>query len=177
MLIQKIGSVHGRFQPFHNEHLDYILEAKKRCDFLWIGLTKYDRENLTNECSHRELDSSNPWMYSERVMMIRLALLEAGIPLSKFAFIPFPIDDPHKISLYIPENVICYTTIREMWNIEKIKRLEKYGYQVYVLKEDYSEDRLQGTNIRELIRNNNPSWTTMVPKAVSNFIISLNKKI
>jgi len=38
----KTGSIHGRFQPFHNEHLDYVLRALDRCDFLWIGITQYD---------------------------------------------------------------------------------------------------------------------------------------
>jgi cytidyltransferase-like protein len=35
-------SAHGRFQPFHNGHLEYVRAAKERCDFLWIGITKYD---------------------------------------------------------------------------------------------------------------------------------------
>ncbi len=36
------GCVHGRFQPFHNGHLEYVLAAQSRCAFLWVGITKYD---------------------------------------------------------------------------------------------------------------------------------------
>ena len=46
-LIYEQGSVHGRFQPPHNGHLEYILAAKVQVKFLWIGIARYDiRENL-----------------------------------------------------------------------------------------------------------------------------------
>jgi len=54
------ASVHGRFQVLHNDHLEYILEAKKRCQHLWIGITKYDIDHLNPLGRHRERPESNP---------------------------------------------------------------------------------------------------------------------
>ncbi len=34
------GCIHGRFQPFHIEHLEDALAALDRCGFLWIGLAE-----------------------------------------------------------------------------------------------------------------------------------------
>lgn len=35
----KTGVVHGRFQPLHLKHMEYILAAKMRCQKLYIGIT------------------------------------------------------------------------------------------------------------------------------------------
>ena len=37
-----IGVVHSRFQPFHIRHLDYVLTAIDKCDFLYIGIANPD---------------------------------------------------------------------------------------------------------------------------------------
>lgn len=37
-----IGVVHGRFQPLHLKHMEYILAAKVRCRKLYIGVTNPD---------------------------------------------------------------------------------------------------------------------------------------
>ncbi len=56
------GSVHGRFQPFHNEHLEYVLAAQRLCDYLWVGITKYDITSTDSNLlgRHRERPESNP---------------------------------------------------------------------------------------------------------------------
>jgi nicotinamide mononucleotide adenylyltransferase len=42
-----IGVVHGRFQPFHNGHLEYVLSAKQKCDFLYVGIAMWGSPTLT----------------------------------------------------------------------------------------------------------------------------------
>jgi len=32
--------IHGRFQPFHNGHLEYMRGAADRSDELWIGILR-----------------------------------------------------------------------------------------------------------------------------------------
>jgi nicotinamide mononucleotide adenylyltransferase len=69
------GSVHGRFQPFHNEHLEYLLAAHRLCTFLWIGITKYDLDNEVSPLGRdREKPENNPLSYFERVSIITEAL-------------------------------------------------------------------------------------------------------
>ncbi|MBP3706729.1 MAG: adenylyltransferase/cytidyltransferase family protein [Clostridia bacterium] len=37
--MEKIGVVCGRFQIFHNEHLQYVMAAKEKCEHLIVGIT------------------------------------------------------------------------------------------------------------------------------------------
>ena len=46
-----IGVVHGRFQPLHLKHMEYILAAKMRCRKLYIGITNPDNLH-TRESVH-----------------------------------------------------------------------------------------------------------------------------
>jgi len=38
--------IHGRFQPFHNGHLEYMRGAADRSDELWIGITNPDQARM-----------------------------------------------------------------------------------------------------------------------------------
>lgn len=170
------GSVHGRFQPLHNAHLDYILEAKKHCDFLWVGITKYDTasEHLNPLGRHRERPEANPLTYFERLNIIRAALIESGIPPAEFAFVPFPIEMPAALPLFLPRNITCFTTICEDWNREKIRVLEAAGYTVEVLWERIPK-AFSGADIRESIAKGTDDWKRLVPpatvKAVDNLAL------
>ena len=33
------GMIHGRFQPFHTGHLEYLVAAAARCERLVVGIT------------------------------------------------------------------------------------------------------------------------------------------
>jgi nicotinamide mononucleotide adenylyltransferase len=160
------GSAHGRFQPLHNEHLEYILEAKSRCGFLWIGITRFDTssEHLNPLGRHRERPEANPLNYYERLTIIREALLDSGVPPSDFTFVPFPIETPAALPVFLPKHIVCYTTICEEWNKEKIRLLQSEGYKVEVLWERMPK-RIQGTDIREWIANGEQRWKGLVPPA------------
>jgi nicotinamide mononucleotide adenylyltransferase len=169
-----IGSVHGRFQPLHLEHLDYLLEAKLRCDFLYIGLTAFDMRTIRGpaESPHRKFGASNPLTYFERTRMIHDALVEANVPASTFAFTPFPIDDPDQLPCFLPTTVTSFTTICDEWNRRKIDLLSRAGYPVVVVREREPPTLRAGT-IRDLLRRDDDAWTTMVPAAVARHLLSL----
>jgi cytidyltransferase-like protein len=38
----RLAAVHGRFQPFHVGHLEYVMRAAELCDLLYIGVTNRD---------------------------------------------------------------------------------------------------------------------------------------
>lgn len=167
----KIGSIHGRFQPFHNEHLDYALAALELCDYLWIGITQYDIEEL-KKCQASPVRSSltaNPLTYIERVKIISDALKDADVDASKFGFIPFPIDEPDKLYQFVSQNTVCYTTIREEWNRAKINRLVDAGFHVHVLWENLGDKSVSSTLIREYLSKDDPRWMAMVqPSTIEN---------
>ena len=158
------GSVHGRFQPFHNEHLEYVLAAHRACEFLWVGITKYDLDLETSPLGReREKPENNPLSYFERVTIIGEALVEAGLQRSAFSFVPFPIEHPTKLKQFLAPSVPCFTTICEEWNREKIKVLEAQGYTVRVLWEH--DKNVTGRNIREQIISGDRGWRQQVPNA------------
>lgn len=160
------GSAHGRFQPFHNEHLQYVTAAHRSCKFLWIGITKYDIDAEVSPLGReREKPENNPLTYSERISIIADALNDVGIQRNSFAFIPFPIEHPQKLKQFLSTSVLCFTTICESWNREKIGVLKNEGYPVKVLWE--REKKVTGQAIREQIAAGDPHWKQNVPPATA----------
>jgi nicotinamide mononucleotide adenylyltransferase len=160
------GSVHGRFQPFHNDHLEYVLAALKLCEFLWIGITKYD---ITPTDSNplgrpRERPESNPLTFFERVNVVSEALLDQGVERTRFGFVPFPIETPHRLPDFMPIEIPCYTTVCEDWNREKIEVLKGLGYDVRVLYEREFK-AVSGGKIRADIVAGREDWKKLVPSA------------
>jgi cytidyltransferase-like protein len=173
------ASVHGRFQPPHNGHLEYILEAKRRCEFLWVGIVRYNiRESLPSPVApHRAQRMANPLTYFERVQIITEMLLDAGIPRHEFSCTPFPIDEPELLPDFMSKSIPCFTTIYEPWNREKIARLEQLGYQVVVLYERTKTAKIfEGQVIRENILSGQSDWEKMVPAATVKAVSRLNLK-
>jgi|ERR1700761_39101 len=162
------ASVHGRFQPFHNEHLEYALEGKRRCSFLWIGITRYDTtpSDINPLGRDREKPANNPLTYFERISMIRHALLDAGVEAGGFGFVPFPIETPKRLPVFLPTDVPCFTTICEPWNEEKIAVLRDVGYEVIVLWKRQSK-RVSGGAIRRDLIDGGTHWRSMVPAATA----------
>jgi nicotinamide-nucleotide adenylyltransferase len=168
------ASIHGRFQPFHIEHLQYALGAKEECVFLWVGITKFDvaPDDERPLASHRERPENNPFTYFERITMIAEALVDAGVSRNSFGFIPFPIETPRRLPEFMPTSIPCFTTICEPWNHEKIKVLRACGYDVRVLWE--RQKTISSSTIRDDIAIGGRDWKKMVPPAVALRIERLN---
>ena len=165
----KEGSVHGRFQPPHNGHREYILAAKKLCDFLWIGITRYDltKHSECDVAPHRADPRANPLTYFERTTLLSRMLLAEGVSAGSFGFLPFPIDEPMRLEQFVPTSVVCFTTVYEPWNREKIRLLEQKGYTVNVLWERSLEEKeFSGSRIRESMRRRDREWEDHVPAAI-----------
>jgi cytidyltransferase-like protein len=163
------GSAHGRFQPFHNGHLEYVLAAAAQCEFLWIGITQPEIRHLSAggvNASHRFQPADNPLTYWERATVIRASLLEAGINLEKVGIVPFPIEDPEILQDYVPTSAVAFTTIYEEWNREKIDLLARHGYAVSVLWER-DEKSVSGGEVRSLMRSGDSRWREMVSMAAA----------
>lgn len=170
--IHKAGIIHGRFQGLHNGHMEYLLEAKKRCAHLTVGITNYScnekNQKISEIDTHRLNEKDNPFTYYQRMKMIEGALIEAGINRSEFDIVPFPIERPEEIKNFVPENAVYFMTIYDEWGTFKFKQLKSMGLEVEVMW-DNRKKIISGSLVREKICCNE-QWKDLVPLFVYNYI-------
>jgi nicotinamide-nucleotide adenylyltransferase len=161
------GMIHGRFQPFHNGHLEYLRGAAERSDEVWIGITNPDPERIKPEASDplRHLPESNPFSYAERLLMVKAAAADLGLEPATVHVIPFPVNEPELWSAYVPEGVTQYLRIFSAWGGTKLERLREAGYDVVILDEG-AEKHLSGIEVREALREGG-DWEALVPAGVA----------
>lgn len=152
----------GRFQPFHLGHLGAIKEVLTKVDELVIviGSAQYSH-NL-----------NNPFTAGERLVMIRQALQEDGVDLSKVWIVPVP--DVHLHMLWVAA-VEGYTPkFNLLYSNEPLTRrlFMEGGYKVENIPL-FDRQTYASTFVREKMLKDQ-SWTTLVPKAVADFIINID---
>ena len=163
------GVACGRFQPFHLGHLEYVLAAKKQCDFLWVGIPNPEPSLTKRDPAdpHRSLPTSNPFTYHERFLMIRESLLEAGVPRKQFDIVPFPINFPERIPWYAPKHAKYFVTVYDDWGRKRVSLLQSAGLDVCVLWERTPDSKVTtGGEIRSMMQKKQ-RWQSKVPKAVA----------
>ncbi len=171
-MLEKFASVHGRFQPFHNGHLNYVRAALQHCERLYVGVTQVERNkmNYYKEAPHRSVLYENPLSFFERKGLIEYTLENEGI--ENCSVIPFPIEREDSLTEYFPDGGVCYTTLHSEWNTVKIEILRKVGYDVRVLENPDQSDapRAAATEIRRLIRDNDAKWKMLVAPSTAGYI-------
>jgi cytidyltransferase-like protein len=169
---EKVGVIHGRFQGLHHGHMEYLLEGKKRCEFLYVGITNPD-PGLTKENSNdlkRSKSEENPFAYHERLIMLRDALVNAGIERHEFEIVPFPINIPELIKYYVPLDAVFFITIYDDWGKHKMETIQALGVKTDLMwKKNMDERFTTGKELRKLIANNN-KWEHLVPPSVFSYI-------
>ena len=91
----KLGIITGRFQGLHLGHMEYLLAGAERCGHLIVGVTNsapWEEAPAELQGMARVKQSSNPFTFYERMVMLRDSLTEAGLPRESFDIVPFPID-------------------------------------------------------------------------------------
>jgi cytidyltransferase-like protein len=166
--------IHGRFQPFHNGHLEYMRGAAERSDELWVGITNPDPARILPEASDpaRHLPESNPYTYDERLLMVKAAAGDLGLDPSSIHVIPFPVNEPDLWSAYVPGGITQYLRLFSAWGGEKQERLAAAGYEVVILDQG-AEKELSGTDVREALRSGG-DWESLVPPGVAEVIRRLS---
>jgi nicotinamide-nucleotide adenylyltransferase len=162
--------IHGRFQPFHNGHLEYLRGAAARSDEVFVGITNPDPWRVKEEPSDplRHLRESNPFTYVERLLMIEAVAQDEAIPVH---VIPFPVNEPELWSAYVPDRVTQYLRLFSEWGGTKLDRMRDAGYEVVILDEG-SEKQISGADVRDALRGGG-DWESLVPPGVSRVIRSL----
>jgi nicotinamide-nucleotide adenylyltransferase len=168
----KRGMIHGRFQPFHNGHLEYLCGAAARSDELWVGITNPDPSHVKPEPSDplRHLPESNPYTYAERLLMVTAVAENVDVDVH---VIPFPVNQPELWHSYVPPNVTQYVRHFSDWGSTKIERFRCAGYDVVILDEG-AEKEISGVDVRTAMRELR-DWQSLVPPAVARVIEGLER--
>ena len=167
--------IHGRFQPFHRGHLEYMRGAAERCDELWVGITNPDPARVKPEESDpvRHLPESNPYSYGERMLMVKAAACDLGLDHDHVHVIPFPVNEPELWAAYVPEGVTQYIRLFSDWGGTKLERMREAGYEVVILDEG-AEKALSGADVREALRTGG-EWESLVPPGVAQVLRRLDR--
>jgi cytidyltransferase-like protein len=167
--------IHGRFQPFHNGHLEYLRGASERCEEVFVGITNPDPERIRPEASdpQRHLPESNPYTYVERLLMVKAAAADAGIVPERLHVIPFPVNEPELWRAYVPDDVVQFIRLFSDWGGTKLERLRAAGYEVVVLDKG-AEKEISGADVREALRAGG-DWEPLVPPGVASLLRGLER--
>jgi len=168
--VAPVGVIHGRFQPLHLGHLEYLLAGKRACETLIVGITNPDPGEIVFEPSdpERGKPAANPCTYYERHLMIEGALLDSGIELTAFRIAPFPHSHPDRLLNYVPKDALFLLTIYDAWGETKLRRLADLQLKTHVLWRRNSKVT-SGSEVRRRILTNE-SWEHLVPPAVARVI-------
>ena len=166
--------IHGRFQPFHNGHLEYLRGAAERSDEIWVGITNPDPTRVQFEASDplRHLPESNPYTYAQRLLMAQAASVDLGLDLADVHVVPFPVNEPELWPAYVPEGVTQYLRLFSSWGGTKRERLREAGYEVVVLDEGV-EKEVSGADVRAAMRAGE-DWEALVPPGVARVLHSID---
>jgi nicotinamide-nucleotide adenylyltransferase len=166
------GMIHGRFQPFHNGHLEYLQGAAARSDELWVGITNPDPSHVKPEPADplRHLPDSNPYTYAERLLMVTAVAETIDVDVH---VIPFPVNQPELWHAYVPANVTQYIRQFSEWGTTKIDRFRSAGYDVVILDEGV-EKEISGADVRAAMREGT-DWQALVPAGVARVIEQLDR--
>lgn len=144
----------GRFQPFHNGHLEAVRRILKECDECVIAVGS----------SQKSHEVENLFTVGERIEMIYESLKEAGLA-GKCLIVAIP--DINNNALWVshlntlsPKYDVVYSNsplVKQLFTEEgvKVKPLEMVGRK-----------ELDGTNIRKLMLKGG-NWQKLVPKAAA----------
>lgn len=150
----------GRFQPFHNGHLEAIRYILGKVEELIIVVG-------SSQHSHEE---GNPYTAGERISMIRLALNEAKIDPSRYLVIPVPDVTMHstwfsELQAYVPSFEVVYS------NEPLTRRLVKEAGCRVEYVPLFRREVYWATEIRKRMLSKG-DWMELVPKSVADFIKS-----
>jgi nicotinamide-nucleotide adenylyltransferase len=150
----------GRFQPFHNGHLEMIRACASASDRLIIGIG-------SAQYSHSH---DNPFTAGERYEMIDSTMEAEGI--SNYCIVP--IEDLNRYSVWVSHVVSMSPPFSEVYSNNPLTR-RLFSEAGYSLREAplYSREKYSGTEVRRRILEGG-DWRSLVPSAVAEVIDSID---
>ena len=167
------GIVHGRFQPLHNGHIQYILKALESTEHLTIGICtpKICTQEEADETGYPCTAELNPFTHDDRVHMISRTLESEGVEKERYSIIPFP-SDYKNIQSIVRSGTVFFISHSGNLDSRKKEFLENLGYKTEIVLSVEGTRVESGQKIRALIVNKDDSWKELVPEPVKNHIES-----
>jgi len=151
----------GRFQPPHVGHVFAIKWVLERADELIVVVGSAEKSHTL----------ANPFTAGERILMLRRALAEEGIPLGKILFVPVPDIEYNSLWVSYLETLLPPFQAAASRN-PLVKRLfMERGYPV-LEPPMYQRGVVSGVRIRKLMLEGG-KWEELVPRAVAETIKEL----
>jgi nicotinamide-nucleotide adenylyltransferase len=158
VLLVKRGLFVGRFQPFHFGHLSATKKVLQELEELIIVIGSAQQSHTL----------ANPFTAGERLLMIRKALEDDKLDLSRVWIVPVP--DMHLHMLWVSSLEGYTPRFDVVYSNEPLTRrlFIESGYEVKKIpffdRKEYSSTRIR----EEMIEDG--TWRKLVPKAVANLI-------
>ena len=166
-MTQRVACFTGRFQPFHNQHLEVLSALSHEFDRIIIGITNPDIENLFEHAAslHRHTDVANPFSYESRVQIIKASISDlTDLNNVEIEIIPFDLTQPS--SWTVPAETVFALRIFSVWEVSKLNLFTGQGFEVLELPAP--ANKLSASDIREALTTNDSTWHSHVaPGAVS----------
>jgi len=163
--------VHGRFQPFHNGHLELLRHASSRFPAVVVGITNADRASRVEEAVDpvRSTPEANPFSFGRRALMVRAVLRAEG--LDDAPIVPFPISQPELWPDYVLPGTVHVLRVFDAWGEEKARRLRAHGQEVVVVDPGAAKE-VSGAEVRRRLREGG-DWQALVPAPVADLLQQL----
>ena len=160
MIQYKRGLVIGRFQPFHNGHLELIQQILKECEELVVVIGSAQFNYILKD----------PFTAGERIEMIHAALSFQSIDLSRIFIIPLSNFENNACWFQYLKSMVPKFNIVYSGN-EYVRYLAE---KEIIVKEHIFKNkfRFNGENIRRLIVNDE-KWDDFVPTPVREIIMNI----
>ncbi|MGW2716793.1 adenylyltransferase/cytidyltransferase family protein [Streptomyces sp. NPDC001492] len=162
--------VHGRFQPFHLGHLEYLSLAMARGSRVVVGITNPCLGSLVPEAAsgHRHHPDANPYTYFDRAEMVTASAAEAPTYRDHHVrVVPFDVSDPGVWDDYLPRDAVHLVTVNEPWDEEKVRRFTAVGLAVEAIPGNPA--RVTATEVRRRLATA-ADWRALVPRGTAQVI-------
>ena len=166
-MTQRVACFTGRFQPFHNQHLEVLSALSHEFDRIIVAITNPDLENLFEHAASqlRHTDAANPFSYESRVQIIEDSISElTDLNNVEIEIIPFDLTQPSAWA--VPAETVFALRIFSTWEASKLDLFTEQGFEVLELPAPAT--RLSASDIREALTTNDSTWHShVIPEAVS----------
>ena len=166
-MTQRVACFTGRFQPFHNQHMEVLSALSQKFDRIIIGVTNPDLNNLQQHAAsqHRHTDVANPFSYESRLQIIKASISELPeLDSIEIDIIPFDLTQPD--SWAVPAETVFALRIFSAWEASKLDLFTGQGFEIIELPAPAT--KLSASDIRQSLGSDESDWQSLVaPGAIS----------